>query len=147
MAHIEEVLAENGRCISKTEGDSMYPLIIEGKHKVLITLPDFPLSKGDVPLYKRDDRYVLHRIVKVRKNGYVISGDNRGHAEKDITDRDIIGVLAGVYDGTNLLKSTDAAFIKHTKKVLRNYPIRRFKYLFTSLINKFKAGSWPLSDR
>ncbi len=139
MARIEEILAENGKCIGKTEGDSMYPLIVEGKNKVLVTLPEFPLLKGDVPLYKRDGRYVLHRIVRVTKKGYIISGDNRGHAEKGITDSDIIGVLAGVYDGDNLLKSTDKEYIKHTKKVLRSYPIRRFKYLFSILIKKIKS--------
>ena len=139
MAHIEEILAQNGKCIAKTEGDSMYPLIVQGKHKVVIALPEFPLSKGDVPLYKRDDRYVLHRIVRVTKNGYVISGDNRGHAEKDITDKDIVGVLSGIYDGDKLLNSTDKAYIKHTKKVLRSYPTRRFKHIFTALINKIKS--------
>ena len=55
------------------------------------------LKKYDVPLYKRDSgQYVLHRIIKVRKDDYVMCGDNRWQKEYGITNRHIIGVLTGV---------------------------------------------------
>ena len=67
----------------------MLPLIRQGKDLLLIARkPEGRLSKYDVPLYRRDSgQYVLHRILKVRENDYVICGDNRWHRETGITDR------------------------------------------------------------
>ena len=39
---------------------------------------------------------MLHRILKVRKDDYVICGDNRWKKEYGISDRHIIGVLSAV---------------------------------------------------
>ena len=55
------------------------------------------LKKMDVPLYKRKSgQYVLHRIVKVNSNDYVIRGDNTYYNETGIRDDQILGVLSGV---------------------------------------------------
>ena len=51
-------------------------------------------------LYRRNDQYVLHRIVEVRERDYVILGDNCIGREAGITDDDILGVMTGfVRDG------------------------------------------------
>ena len=73
------------------------PLIRQGKDLLIIEKVNGRLKKYDVPLYKRDSgQYVLHRILKVRKNDYVICGDNRWGREYGIQDRHIIGVLTGI---------------------------------------------------
>ncbi|MDO5305842.1 MAG: hypothetical protein Q4E87_09745, partial [bacterium] len=61
------------------------------------------LKKYDVPLYKRGNDYVLHRIVKVLPDSYVICGDNCLNKEYGITDEQILGVLTEFYrDGTHI---------------------------------------------
>ena len=51
----------------------------------------------DVPLFKRDNgQYVLHRVMWVRKNDYILCGDNQWYLERGITDRQILGVLRQV---------------------------------------------------
>lgn len=104
----EEELARYGRLIYTNVGDSMQPLIRQGRDLLLIEKPNGRLKKYDVPLYKRDNgQYVLHRILKVRKDDYVICGDNRRLKEYGITDRHIIGVLKAVIrDGKEI--STDS---------------------------------------
>lgn len=95
----EEQLAEHGKLMYHINGDSMLPLLRQGRDVAVITAktPNERCKLFDVVLYKRDSgQYVLHRIVKVKKNGYVICGDNRYYCEKGITDRHIIGVLGGV---------------------------------------------------
>lgn len=78
-------------------GDSMMPIIRQNRDLLIIEKVNGRLKKYDVPLYKRDSgQYVLHRILKVRKNDYVICGDNRWNKEYGITDRHIIGVLTGI---------------------------------------------------
>ena len=107
----EEELARKRKLIYTNVGDSMMPLLRQGKDLLIIERPkewdELPyegsedtvrkLKRLDVPLYKRDNgAYVLHRVLKVRKKDYVICGDNRYHREYGISDRHVIGVLTGI---------------------------------------------------
>lgn len=79
------------------------------------------LKKYDIPLYRRDcGKYVLHRVIKVKKNGYVICGDNRYHREYGINDRHILGVLT--------------AIIRNGEKIsLKKMPYRCYVHLWCDL--------------
>lgn len=100
----EDVIARDGRLLYTNVGISMMPLIRQRRDLLIIEKPSGRLKKYDVALYKRDSgQYVLHRILKVRKDDYMICGDNQWHRETGITDRHIIGVLTGlVRDGKEL---------------------------------------------
>jgi len=105
----ESELEKNGKLLYTNAGDSMLPLIKQGRDVLIITKkPEGRLKKYDIPLYKRDSgQYVLHRILKVRQEDYVICGDNRWFREYGITDRHIIGVLTGmVRDGKEISLSS-----------------------------------------
>ena len=103
MKEIEKCLEKHGVYMTTTEGNSMAPMLKTGD-RIVVRKPTFPLKKYDIPVYRRDGHYTMHRIVKVTKSGYVICGDNRTHLERDITDKDIVGVFAGMYRDENLLK-------------------------------------------
>ena len=94
---IEDYLAEHGTLTYTNKGTSMLPLIREGKDLFTIRRKGSErCSKGDVVLYKRPpNHYVLHRVIAVRENDYVILGDNCVNPEYGITDADIIGVMTG----------------------------------------------------
>ena len=97
MATFEEELNRTGRLIYTNVGDSMLPLIRQGRDLLIIEKSHGRLKKYDIPLYRRDSgQYVLHRILKVRDSDYVICGDNRWVKEYGITDRHIIGVMKAV---------------------------------------------------
>ena len=100
----EEEINRTGQLIYTNVGDSMMPLLREKSDLLLIRKATGPLKKYEVPLYKRDNgQYVLHRVLKVTKDGYVICGDNRYYREYGIQDRHIIGVLdAIVRNGTTI---------------------------------------------
>lgn len=103
----EEILEKEGRLVYSNLGDSMMPLIRQGRDLVIIERPEPRLRKYDVPLYRRDSgQYVLHRILKVRESDYVICGDNRWSRETGITDRQIIGVLTAVVRNGKVLPVT-----------------------------------------
>ena len=104
MTRIEDVIERDGRLVYTNVGDSMRPLIRQDRDILIIEKPHGRLKKNDVPLYKRDNgQYVLHRVLKVRDNDYVICGDNRYSKEYGITDRHIIGVMtAMVRDGKEI---------------------------------------------
>ena len=93
----EEILEKDGVLFYTNVGDSMNPLIVQGRDALIIEKVKGRLNKYDIPLYKRSNgQYVLHRILKVRKDDYVICGDNRYAKEYGITDKDIIGVLTKI---------------------------------------------------
>lgn len=97
----EQELEKNGKIVYTNVGTSMMPLLRQNRDLMIIVKPHGRLKKYDVPLYKRPSgQYVLHRILKVRENDYVICGDHCHRREYGITDRQIIGVLTGfIRDG------------------------------------------------
>lgn len=104
----EDEIKRTGRIIYTNVGDSMMPLIKQGRDVLVISTVNGRLKRYDIPLYKRDSgQYVLHRILKVRKNDYVICGDNRCNKEYGITDRHIIGVLSGIIRDGREIPVTD----------------------------------------
>lgn len=93
---IEEAIAERGEVMTSTTGVSMYPMLRHRRDMVKIVKVDRPLKRHDVPLYRiNSGKLLLHRILKVKKDGYVIRGDNRFEKEYNVTDDMIIGVLKG----------------------------------------------------
>ena len=107
----EEELERTGKLIYTNLGDSMMPLIREKRDLLIIRKPEGPLKKYDVPLYHRESgAYVLHRILKVRKEDYVICGDNRYRREYGISDRHIIGVLEAIVRDGKTIPVTDKKY-------------------------------------
>lgn len=97
---MEQGIKENGEVMCCSSGTSMYPMLRHRKDMVVVKKVDRPLKKYDVPLYRlKSGKLVLHRILKVTENGYIIRGDNLLKKELNITDDNIIGVLKGFYRG------------------------------------------------
>lgn len=93
---VERYLEENGELTYSNVGISMLPLLREGKDLFTVRKKDKVqrCRRYDVVLYRRPPKsLVLHRIVEVRENDYVILGDNCMTKEYGITDDDIIGVM------------------------------------------------------
>ena len=80
----EELLDQNGYIVYTNVGRSMMPLLRQRRGIIEIHKkgPD-RCKKYDVVLYKRGERYILHRILEVLPNGrYIIAGDNNTFLEK-----------------------------------------------------------------
>jgi hypothetical protein len=94
----EQELAQKGFLLYTTVGRSMRPFLRSGEDLMRIEARgDARLKAGDVVLYRRKSgRYVLHRIVKVRKEDYVLCGDNCWQLEPGIRDHQILGKLTAV---------------------------------------------------
>lgn len=103
-ARFEDELARSGELIYTVVGTSMLPMLRQKRDVVVIRKPEGRLRKYDVALYRRDSgRYVLHRVLRVGKDGYTICGDNQRRPERGVTDRQIIGVLSSfVRDGKEI---------------------------------------------
>ncbi len=92
--NIEEYLKKNGKLTYANKGVSMMPLLKQGRDLFTIEKKtNQRCKKNDVVLYKRGEDYVLHRIIEVRPQDYVILGDNCIRKEYGTTDKDILGVM------------------------------------------------------
>ncbi len=106
----EQVLNEQGILVSTTSGVSMYPLLRDRRDTVVIKKANGRLKKYDVALYRRGEQYVLHRVIKVLPDSYIIRGDNCEAKEHGITDTQIIGVLHEIYRGEKHLPLTKLSY-------------------------------------
>ena len=94
---IKEILDKTGLYTGLTMGNSMEPLIHQQRDNIIVVKNKERLKKYDVPVYlTKSGKYVMHRIIKVCDDHYVIVGDNRTEREY-VTDDMICGVLAGFY--------------------------------------------------
>lgn len=91
---IKETLDNGGTFSLTITGTSMFPFIVGNRDKVTLSPITKPLKKNDLPLYRRDDgAFVLHRIVKLEKNGtYTCCGDHQWWLEKGLRRDQMIGI-------------------------------------------------------
>lgn len=121
----EEEIQRTGKLVYTNVGDSMMPMIRQNRDLLIIEKVNGRLKKYDVPLYKRDSgQYVLHRILKVRQNDYVLCGDNRCHKETGITDRHVIGVLIGIVCDGKTISVRDRKYRLYVHLWCDFFPIR-----------------------
>lgn len=144
LPFIEEAFNRGADFQIPITGTSMNPLLYQNRDFVKIVKPSLPLKIGDIPLYRRaDGAFVLHRVVDIKPNGeYVMCGDNQFILEHGITDSNIIGIAKIlVIDGKEIDVDTDAEYLRHKEKYLKNiktrYPARRLRYKLHKIKRKF----------
>ncbi len=125
--NIEEVIEREGVYISTTSGVSMYPMLRDRRDTIVVTRPVERLKKYDVALYRRGDQYVLHRVIEVLPDSYVIRGDNCLKKEYGITDRDIIGKLTSFYRKDKEVNMNGAPYKLYSRLIRVCHPFVSFK--------------------
>ena len=105
----EEVLDKDNELYFTNVGYSMYPLIKQREDILHIVKTD-SYKKGDIILYKSNvDHYVLHRILKIKKNKIICAGDYNYFKDQPITKEQVLGLLTEIKkkDGTVIDLSND----------------------------------------
>ncbi len=130
---IEETLAAGGSIKLEITGQSMLPLLREGRDSVELVKACGRLKKYDIPLYRRKDgTFVLHRVIGVRRGGYVMCGDHQCIKEYPVTDEQIIGVVSSVWRDGKQIDTKDASYMKYTRRRVRSRVFRRIRGLVSS---------------
>lgn len=91
---LQETLDNGGTFTMTITGTSMYPFIVGNRDRVTLSPITEELKKNDLPLYRRGDgTFVLHRIVKVERDGtYICCGDHQWWLEKGLRREQMIGI-------------------------------------------------------
>ena len=93
----EEMLRQDGKIITHVVGYSMFPLLCNRESIVIVeSVNRVPPRRGDVVLYKSGTNYLLHRILQIKPDEYLIRGDNTWvieHIPKDA----LLATMTGFY--------------------------------------------------
>ncbi len=123
----EELLNTKGYIVYTNVGFSMLPLLRQRRDIIEIRKKmTGRCKKYDVVLYKRGSRYILHRVLKVLPEGYIIAGDHNTFVEKDITDGQILGVMTRVIRNGKEICMDDLGYQLYVHLWCDCYPVRMF---------------------
>lgn len=115
---IREVIESGAEFTMKTRGTSMLPMLSDGKDGVVLVHVTTPPKRGDVILFKRlNGQYVLHRIVGVRADGYVLRGDNQTVNEYAVKSGSIIAVMTAYIKDGKRIEVTDDEYRRYMKRL------------------------------
>ena len=136
----ETLIEKDGVFAQLTKGISMMPLIRQNRDTIIVKKIENPPKENDVLLYKNKiGKYVLHRVIKVLENGYIIRGDNNFFNEYDIKDDDIIGILDGFYRDDKYIDCNKNKLYKiYIQLNRRTYYLRKIFSKIRSLLSKIK---------
>ena len=140
----EEMLDSKGYIIYTAVGYSMLPLLRQKRDIIEIRKKEPGRNKKyDVVLYKRKRKYILHRILKVLPDGYLIAGDHCTFIEKDIKDEHILGVMTRVIRDGKSITPDNLWYRIYVHIWCDFYPIRMFiirgkHFLWRMLVGKKK---------
>lgn len=137
---IKEILDTYGKYTGLTTGTSMEPLIHEQQDNIIVVKNKGRLKKYDVAVYVTPQgKYIMHRVVKVCDDHYVIVGDNLLKKEY-VTDDMICGVLVGFYKkGKKYIDCTSSKkYMIYSKIWVALLPIRPAILLFPRGVNWIK---------
>ena len=121
---IREVLDSGGEFSIRPHGTSMLPMLSDGGDTVILRKKSPEV--GDVVFYKRDSgEYVMHRLIKKRKDGYMMRGDNQIMNEYGVRDDNIIAVIIAFVKDGKRTEVTDEEYLKYVNTLNGIYRKRK----------------------
>ena len=137
-----EMLEKDGTVTFTVAGWSMQPMVYNRRDTVTLAKPQLPLKKYDLPLFRLDNgKFILHRVVKVYKNGnYKCQGDNRWEPEDNIRDDQIIGVVKSFNrNGKQIDVDKSFGYWLYTRTWKFLHPFKKYYKYFKAVVDKFKG--------
>lgn len=134
-------LSKSGELIYTTFGVSMYPMLRHKSDIVHVKKCSGMLKRYDLALYVRKNGHlVLHRILRVKDNHYIICGDNCYSLEK-VAFEDVRGYVDEFWRGKRHYKSNSPIYRIYVHIWCDFSAIRRLLLFIKSRIKQlFKKG-------
>lgn len=131
-------LAEDGKEVSMLiSGSSMAPFLIHERDSICFKKPDRELKKGDMVFYQRaTGQYVMHRICKIKPEGYYMIGDAQKEIEGPLERGQIFALITKVRRKGKWMGPGDFWWDFFELVWIRIIPIRRFVVKAYSIISR-----------
>ena len=127
MISFEELLMREGRLVYKAKGVSMKPMLYQDRDLVVIEKVRSRLQPMDVAFYRRGQLSVLHRVIFVQPDGYLIRGDNT-YSLETVSDTAVLGVLTSFVRNGKMYQVTDRSYQLYVRFWCAIFPLRSFCY-------------------
>lgn len=89
---IEQLLQEGTPAEFTLRGDSMLPLLRDGRDSVVVApLDECPIHVGDVLLFRFRGIHLLHRVRRIEGDSLVMVGDGNYHQYEICQREDVVG--------------------------------------------------------
>lgn len=97
VSMLKELTEENREVSMRIAGNSMLPFLVHERDLIYFKKPDKKLRRGDMVFYQRKNgQFVMHRIWKVKEDGYYIVGDAQQYIEGPIEENQIFAKITKV---------------------------------------------------
>lgn len=91
-----QILLTCGQLSLRVTGGSMLPAMIPGDVIQFHSCAAEHAEPGDVVLFRRDDRFVVHRVVTRTIDGLLTQGDALAEPDSPVSRDDVIGKVVGI---------------------------------------------------
>lgn len=137
ISNIKELI-EDGQDVAITvSGWSMTPFLRNQRDRVLLRKPTDALKVDDIVFYQRKSgMYVLHRIYKVKNDGYYMMGDSQVEVEGPIGADAVFAIVTEIERNGRWISAESFAwkFFSSLWRIL--YPLRKLAYRARKAIRK-----------
>ena len=137
FACVEAELAEGRPVRFRLKGNSMFPLLRNGKDVVVLEKCSFEsLKPMDVVLFRYRGKHVLHRIIRREGECLLIQGDGSIVAKEECKVDDVVGKVVQICRSSGKVLSVDSwqwtipSRMWHGLGFLRNWILRMAHILF-----------------
>ena len=96
FAQVESEISLGRSVWFKVKGNSMYPFLSGDKDYILLSPVNEHVVKNDVVLFFYRGRHVLHRVIKIEGEKYIIQGDGVYASREFCHSKDIIGKVTQI---------------------------------------------------
>ena len=137
VSNLKELINDGQDVVITVAGSSMTPFLRHQRDRVLLKKPPFALKVDDIVFYQRKTgQYVLHRIYKVKSDGYYMMGDRQIALEGPIKADAIFAIVAEIERNGRWLSAE--SFVWRLASVMWRilYPLRKLAYLARKAIRK-----------
>ena len=126
IAVLRELIEEGHQVSLLISGSSMSPFLIHHRDTIYFKKPDRELRVGDMVFYRRGNgKYVMHRIRRIRPEGFYMIGDAQWEIEGPLQREQIFGLITAVERKGKLIQPGDFRWEFFAKVWLRIIPLRR----------------------
>lgn len=94
FTNIRNIIDSGNPVELRVKGTSMYPVFLDGKHKVvLVPCQRQYLRVGVIALFMYNNKYILHRLVSIKGDQLIFQGDNLPYTKECVWVKDIIALV------------------------------------------------------
>lgn len=129
------------------EGDSMRPLIRRGRDPVTVVLLTRGLMKGDVVLFRLGERYVVHRVWKLKEGLVRTFGDNCWNPEPWFPREQVLGQVVRYVRSGRIHRLDTPAARAWGRVWMAIHPIRKWYKRLRTLAGRCYRRLFPRGER